>query len=133
MEVINRQQAISLELEVKQAIRAICQKHNLVPEFGNGKFNANQFNMKVSLKTQGGQKEEILQNQEIFAVYAKQYGLEPTDLGASFKIKNLTYTITGIHPNRPRYPISARASDGKDYKFPLSTVAIILKENRVKA
>jgi hypothetical protein len=55
---------------------------------------------------------------ENFRRYAKAYGMEPDDLGKTFKsFTGETYAITGLSPRRSKYPVHATRSDGKKFKF----------------
>lgn len=61
----------------------------------------------------------------LFEVFAQDFGLEPTDYHRIFIMNGETYRITGINPNRPRYPISTqRIPDGRGFKFTPTDVAI---------
>ena len=66
---------------------------------------------------------------EMFAMGAKHYGLEATDLDREFVAHGERFRITGIDPRRPKYPISAeRISDRRGFKFPADEVTTLLKE-----
>jgi hypothetical protein len=63
---------------------------------------------------------------EDFKRYASRYGLQATDLGRSFTQRRSTFTIVGLVPSRPKYPILVENQNGKRYKFPASKVAALL-------
>lgn len=51
-----------------------------------------------------------------FGVYAKRYGLEPSDYGAIVTIRGSRYKIVGISPNRPKNCFNIECvSTGKGY------------------
>lgn len=48
-------------------------------------------------------------------------GVDPTK---KFRVKNSTFTITGIKLTRPKYPISATNQNGRRFKFPADAVRL---------
>ena len=65
----------------------------------------------------------------VFEVFAENFGLKPSDYGRIFKTSGEeAFRITGINPNRPKYPISAeRLADGRRYKFTVENIEMYLK------
>jgi hypothetical protein len=63
----------------------------------------------------------------IFEAYASQKGLCPSDFGKKFKIRNSTYTITGIKPNAPKYCVKVVTNRGAKYVMPVADVKNNLK------
>lgn len=58
-----------------------------------------------------------------FRRMARHYGLEPDDLGKTFKLRGTLYTIKGLNPGAPSYPIlGERVVDGRGFKFPAAAV-----------
>jgi hypothetical protein len=49
--------------------------------------------------------------------YANMYGFSSEDLGKTFISNKEKFTITGLNPNRPTYPVSAMNTKDKSYKF----------------
>lgn len=57
--------------------------------------------------------------QILFERWCEDYGLQADDFGKQFTSQGEKFTITGLNPTRPKYPINAkRASDGRGFKFP---------------
>ena len=55
---------------------------------------------------------------ENFTRFAKSFGLDPSDLGKSFnppKRPSTVFTIIGLDPRRPKYPIRVKTQRGKVY------------------
>lgn len=52
-----------------------------------------------------------------FRLYAKRYGLSEDDYGKEVSIGGNTYTLCGIHTRNRKYPIIAKRTDGKNFKF----------------
>lgn len=64
----------------------------------------------------------------LFEVLAEHFGLAPSDYGAVFRAGGEAFRVTGINPNRPKYPISAeRVADGRPCKFPAETAILHLR------
>lgn len=57
------------------------------------------------------------QNEVNFKRWASAYGLKETDLGRSFHSNGWVFTLVGIDPRKPKFPILARRTDGKTFKF----------------
>jgi len=72
----------------------------------------------------------ISKEAEDFKRYAMDYGLEPSDLGRTFDSNGWTFTLTGLRPGRPKFPLLARRSDGKIFKFPIERLARLMAEAR---
>ena len=53
--------------------------------------------------------------------HAPRHGFSPDDFGKEFKHNCMTYTIAGIAPRSPKYPILCDRS-GEVYKFPTQLV-----------
>jgi hypothetical protein len=55
---------------------------------------------------------------------AKMYGMSPEDLGKSFTYGRDQYTIVGLSRKSHKFPLLAKRSDGKVFKFPVDVVSI---------
>ena len=58
------------------------------------------------------------QAQNEWNLYCHQFGLLTTDFGRTFKHRSSTFTVIGIKPRSPKYPVLAQNTRGKVYKFP---------------
>jgi hypothetical protein len=54
-----------------------------------------------------------------FAAFASRLGLLPDDYGKSVRLSGRAFTLCGIKPDSPVYPVIARSERGTSYKFPL--------------
>ena len=64
----------------------------------------------------------------VFGTLAVHFGLQPSDYGRTFSSNGEVFRITGLNPNRPKYPIRAeRVSDGRGFKFTVDTVTLRLR------
>ena len=95
-------------------------------EVGNATFTDSEVTFKVNFATIGKNGEVKDKSAEDFKRAAFAYGLKPEDLGKSFVTAGVQYTITGLKRSSRRYPILAKRSDGKQYKFPADMVKLHL-------
>jgi hypothetical protein len=130
MEKFDRPNLRSLRPELEKALADVCAKHGITATIGSGSFTEFECKFKLILNLEGSNESNTESNSQFFELYAKSYGLEPTDLGKTFMVNNNLYVITGINPNRPKFPIAATRSDGKKFKFPALTVKAALARNR---
>lgn len=62
-----------------------------------------------------------------FKNYAAVFGLKASDLGREFMLNGKKFKLTGIMPNRPKFPILAVDAQGKRFKLTEDTVRAALK------
>lgn len=103
----------SLRIEMDAALKAVMDKHGISHKIGNMSFNGGEFT--TSLTVSAGSQDEVIKN--TFDLYCSDYGLKPSDLNREFTSNGKTFTITGIKPNRRKYPISGVGAQGGKYKF----------------
>jgi hypothetical protein len=108
-------------------VRVISQRLEQVlkEEFGitvpvTGRFNTTQCNLKIQAKLENKAGESV--DEVNFKRHAVRYGLKPTDWNRAFLFNGKRFVICGLVTRRPKFPIVATGSDGKRYKFPISTV-----------
>ena len=91
-----------------------------------GLRHAFSFNLRVGIPDADGTLFEP--GKALFGAMAETYGLSPDDLGRTFTVRGETFRITGLSPNRPKYPIDVeRLPDRRGFKFPADIVALHLK------
>jgi len=57
-----------------------------------------------------------------FATHAARYGLSADDYGRAFEVGGKRYTLTGLVPKRPKFPVQGRSARGVQYKFPVAVL-----------
>lgn len=68
-----------------------------------------------------------MKEQALWSLYAKQFNLPSDAFGKTFTTKGTEYRITGIKPNRPKFPVEAvRVRDNAPFKFTSGIVASLL-------
>jgi hypothetical protein len=119
-----------LHKEMIAACRAVAEAHGLVVEHGGVEEMDPRLGFAFTLRVGVPDADGALfkPGHGLFAVIVESYGLAPTDLGREFTAQGETFRITGLNPNRPKYPVDAeRLPDRRGFKFAADTVAMHLK------
>lgn len=84
---------------------------------GSARFDESyaKFNLEVTKKNNDGS--TTPKHETDFNTYCISFGLKPEHLGAKFTFKYQLYEIVGIKPTSYKFPILARRTDGKVFKF----------------
>ncbi len=119
-----------LQAQMLAACREVAEAHGLVVEDGGVQEMdlryAFSFNVRVGIPEADGSLFEP--GKALFGIMAETYGLSPDDLGRTFTVRGETFRITGLSPNRPKYPIDVeRLPDRRPYKFPVDIVVVHLR------
>lgn len=69
--------------------------------------------LNLEMAGEGGETQEARD----FTRFAGQLGMDPEWLGKAFRIRQTTYTVVGLSPGRPAYPVSAVTQNGRRMKF----------------
>lgn len=101
----------------------LCEKYGITANLGSGKYTQTECTFPLKLKADGAATTD-------FENYSTLFGLQPTDLGKVIVVGGYAYTITGINPNAPKYPVNGTRQDGKKFKFSADTVKRALAKNR---
>jgi hypothetical protein len=118
---------------LREEITAVLKKfedQNIRLEIGTISYSADGLSadMKIKANVIEVDGKTIDPNEESFKKYSSIFGLEDTDYGKEFKTFRGTYVLTGLVPNRPKFPVLAKSkTDGKIYKFPEEVLKLIKK------
>lgn len=112
--------------EVNALLKPIGEKYAVKMELGRATYSQNNFTFKLEGSRIGEDGTAATKEAEAFKILAKMFGLEPDDLGKTFRSQGKEFTITGLSPKSSKFPIHAKGSDGKNYKFPAETVKLLL-------
>ena len=114
----DRETAQILSSEAKAALEEVASKFGLKLTECPYRWNGDRLTMKwefVTVGTGGAPAD--------FAATAKRLGIPPDCWGAPFRCGNGTiYTVDGIKPSRPKYPIVGIGPRGGRYKFTVDQV-----------
>lgn len=104
------------------ALKPLAERLGVAIDLGPCRFQVSncRFQLKIAVLDATGR--AITEETESFKHNAKVCGLEPADLGKEFIFQGQPYTICGFSTKSRKYPVIARAGNGKDYKFPCRTV-----------
>lgn len=112
------------------ACRKVAEAHGLVVEDGGVQEMDLRFAFAFTIRAGIPDADGALfePGKALFGLMAETYGLSPDDLGRAFTMRGETFRITGLNPNRPKYPIDVeRLPDRRLYKLPADMVAFHLK------
>ena len=123
---ITRQTAITVAAEVEAAVAAIFAAHGLVkPKVKTTYGDLLRIALESSPDVVGDNGVNIASPEAIaYAKFHAHYDLPVNGLGVKFFSQGKEFVLTGLSPNRPKYPINAFCpADGKSYKFGQSVAA----------
>lgn len=101
-----------IDAKMREALEAVAAELGLELEVGGGSFDpgVGTFKPKVTFKLATAGLNE-------WARWAPLLGLEVSDLGREFESRGRTFTIVGVAPRSTKYPVLAKGTDGRTYKF----------------
>lgn len=120
---LDRAKVRQIAADVREALGPVAQRHGLTVQVGGGTYDpdAGMFRPKVEFSAADRERRE-------FGLYARSYGLEPGDFGASVTLRFArgpeAVRIVGIAPRSRRYPVVIEHPDGRKAK---TTTAAILR------
>jgi hypothetical protein len=99
-----------MRTEISDALQAVANRHGVTFELGNIGYTPSSFNVRLEAKRPES-------DQRQFEQYAADFGLKPSDFGATFVCNGTKYTISGINPRSRTYPIIVTREDGESSRF----------------
>ena len=114
--------------EVEEAARTIAARHGLEFHRQSAKFASYEMTSRLTLRVAGAAEREAETQRDLAPFVAARLGLPQDIVGKSFNHKGYRFTVTGLKPERPRYPVSCTRADGRSFKFP----ALVVK-NKLEA
>lgn len=95
-------------------------------DINGGQIGNDSLMFKLTAKTADKTAQEAAAKRQ-FGLYASMIGLEADDYGIEFRFNSKPWRLTGISPNRPKYPIDAISlRDGRGFKLPKSAARDII-------
>ena len=119
---LDRATVTYIRKHLEAALKPLAEKLGVAIDLGHCTFEVSncRFQLKIAVRDCNGK--PITEETEFFKHNAKLFGLEPADLGREFVFQGQTYTTCGLRTKSRKYPVTARAGNGKNYKFPSRTV-----------
>ncbi|KKN65710.1 hypothetical protein LCGC14_0478490 [marine sediment metagenome] len=121
--MFNRATVRNLMNECADALKVVADKYDLDLVRKSVTYQTNECPIAFKMITRATDDDGnvISPNENEWKRNAILFGMKASDFGKEFISNNRKYTISGIKPRSTKYPILARRSDGKVFKF--STVA----------
>ncbi len=126
----NRAICKTVAAEIEVALQTIADFHHIVIKTGGGKFDYHTYALTLNLSTVGKDGKVHTREADDFPTFCKMFNLDAADLGKSFHDRGRVYTVTGLKPGNPKYPVMVTRDDGKKFKYPASRVIIGLHPDR---
>ena len=119
---LNKPTVQYIRKRLQTVIEPLAKELGIVIDLGHCTFQAShcRFQLKVAVIDSDGK--PMTEDADAFRRNAKLFGFEPDDLGKEFVFQGQSYTICGFRPKSRKYPVIARAGNGKDYKFACRSV-----------
>lgn len=118
---INRGNAKLVADEAKKALEALSALGLTVEIKGGVSYDPLANTVEIKFKFSAGDPEENLRKE--FEANAWRFNVKPEAFGIEFQSHGRTYRLTGINPNRPKYPFSATdVESGQHLKFQAGVV-----------
>ncbi len=121
--MFNRAAAKIAMATAKEALESAFKDSDIVVQKFSGSFGDT---LRLTVTLDQASSDGTNTNERAFTQLAAGYGLDPDWLGKTFKQRQTTYTITGLNPSRPKYPVSVVSHRGKGFKFPASLVKSLM-------
>lgn len=112
-----------IRTDIDDALKSVCEKYGLVFKIGTIKFTAKEFHTKMTcviINSENGTMENP--DKVIFEQICRHYSLTQADFGSEFIFGTDTYKICGIKMGSKKYPILAKRTDGRIYRFSVPVV-----------
>jgi hypothetical protein len=106
------------------AVQDVAKKHGVVIKFKSGTFSLTNATVKFTVDVIDAEKGVAnSQERKDYQRLAAFHGLSPDWLDQAFTVSGAVYTVIGLRPRSYKFPVIVRRiSNGKLFKFPISTV-----------
>ena len=116
----NRTLAKKVQEESEKALAEIAKKYGVTIKGAGGSLGSNDFTMKMKVELVG-----VKKTYDPYVYTA--LGLPENVIGKTFVSRGEKYEITEISTRSPKYPVIARNSKGKGFKFTVDSVNRLIK------
>ncbi len=113
----NRHNLQEVREVIETALVTVREETGLNVQLGACRFQPNSATFKLEIQTVDEDGKAFDEGAANFRVFARDFGLEPEDLGKVFVSNGIEYTVSGLKPRNRKYPIIATRADGKTFKF----------------
>lgn len=116
-----------IRIAIESALNDVGQKFNIEINTGNCTYSDNIASMKLEISTIAEDGTVNTKEAEDFKHCCYRWHLEPTDLGKTITLNKVNYTIIGCR-KRCAKPILCRRADGQVFRFPPTTVLMLVEK-----
>ncbi len=110
---IDRHQCVEIRKAINDAVAPLAERLGVSIHAGNGTYDDFECSFKIVIAVEGDGAERMR-----FEQYCGMFYLPADAYGQTFKAGGRTFTLVGLKPNRPKYPIcGSDPTNGKQYKF----------------
>jgi len=118
----NNQNLKTLRNEIDNALATVAKKNGIALSIGRITYDSGSFRTKleaavVGANTSGASLHEV-QMKNALRDYGSMFGVSENDYGKAFFSNGTRYTLIGLKPSRPKYPVIGMSARGARYKFP---------------
>lgn len=129
MKEFNNQNLKTIRQEIDNALATVAKKNGIALSIGRITYDGTSFRTKleaavVGANTSGVSLQEV-QMKNALRDYGSMFGVSEKDYGKTFISNGSRYTLIGLKPSRPKYPVIGMSERGARYKFPEGVLAQI--------
>lgn len=117
---IDRLSLLLFQREALKLLAPLAAECGVTLSDAGGSFDSSEGTVKFRIRVDGVDPKQ--KEKDAWKQYASLFGFAPEDLGRAFVSNGIAYVIEGLAPSRSKYPVVARRTDGKLFKFSASTV-----------
>ena len=117
---MDRDKVRNLRVALNRVLKEFGAQENLNVVLGNASYTDSSADFKLHVNEIAADGQVLTREAETFKRTAHYYGLQPEDLGRTFRSHSgKTFKITGLNRRAHKYPIQAvEVGTGKRFKFP---------------
>lgn len=120
----------SLTIEIEAALQSVADAHGVSIKRGSASFDQSTIKLSIQIATIDDSGMVSTREAMKFPTFCKMFNLDPEDLGKTFHDQGRLFTVTGLKPGNPKFPVMVKRDDGREYKYPASTVVRGLHPDR---
>lgn len=115
-----------IKSEIEASLSEIAKKNGITFSIGNIRFNDDNFRTTLTAnivsKDVSGLTSKEIQMKKNVAMFANMYGIPSDSYNKTFTHNGIQYTLVGLMPSRPKYPVVGKSKSGVRYKFNVSVL-----------
>lgn len=125
--MINEKKIKSIQDKIKLAISEIEKEENVKIEFSSIKFNIAHYVTQMTVKTL----DKTDKVDSIYKSMCSRLGFTQNIIGMKFDGMNGIYEIIDIQTRNRKYPVIAKSSDGKKYKYSVDHIKKLIGGDKI--